>query len=538
MISLDSWGGFVLLLLVPLLAWSRYHRTRPREVIVSVFPILRDLETGPPRPARRLTRMSLALRYVLLTTAFLCLALVINGAHLVLERPRTGQWLLVVDNTFAFNTAARRGQTGQIIREGLADLTASLPPEDTVSLITTSPEPVIMPGLSPQQAAGAVGSITASKRTPSVTALTGYLTQMLENSRIKGAVLISPRSHLFPGQLRDRLTIPAPAKVLAGNRGITTADLRPSAAGGFDLSLTIAAAGGAPMPAAVELDPHGITRRFPLPGGGGAQRRFTLKGLELTPGVHTLTLPGGDNLADDDSVSITVPSGEDSLPVALPAGSDVWADSALASLADFYASPEPAGAGIAIYLRSTPSPTPARPFLLVLPTGSSTDFTLRRIMTAPAQAAFSPGHPITSGLSFRNFRPLKLADVTVPGQATVIASAGGMPLVTAGRTDATRYVVWHFDPADGGIYLDPAFPLLLERTLRWLAGKDLEADGLLDAGITREAATVTIPDLTRLAGALPPGSVRLDAARPLLALALLIFLLLVADRALSREVDR
>jgi hypothetical protein len=234
-------------------------------------------------------------------------------------------------------------------------------------------------------------------------------------------------------------------------------------------------------------------------------------------------------------VTVRVPGSDDPLTVSVTGRREEWFEEALVSHNRFLLASGGSAPDVAVYLKDFPDEPIAAPALYIFPTGASGSFRLRKIVTASPDSSFSPGHPVTRNLSFRNFRPLKLVDLDLPGSGKVIATAGGLPLVSVGLAEGVRYSVWHFDPADSGIYLDPAFPVLLRESINWLAGLDLGTSGLLDPRLTMDSALVSLPDLELLDKDLATVSVTSDIALPFMILAFLIFLLLVADRAISRE---
>jgi hypothetical protein len=537
MVGLETYTGFAILLLLPLLLWSRYRRTRAREVPLSIFPIIADIDAEPPSPRRRLRRLNAVVRYILFSIALVCLSLAVNGIHLVREEERTGEWAMVVDNTHAINSRIGDKTVKDIMVDSMESVISIIPDGDTVTMITTSPEPVIEPRLTPGRSVDYLKNISAAKEYYSPETLFDYFQELFRDRKLKGAWLISPRANQFrdiPDSLPEpTLRIPPDDQFLTGNWGITSLDISPGGGGKYNLQITVDGLGESPEELRV-TDSRGSNETLENVPGESGPSELTLR-TDLYPGSTILALPGGDTLPDDDSVVINIPGGEGPLSVRLPGKPDTWFREALASHDGFELVQENHPADATVYLRDVPADVPDTPLLLIFPTGSPPGFEFRRIITAPPSASFSPGHPLTRDVSFSNFRPLKLVDMGVPGPAVVLARAGGLPLVTAGSMGDHRFVIWHFDPADSGIYLDPGFPVMLRESVRWLAGINLYATGLLSKRLTLEAASVTVPDLSKIAEDLPADTIRSDIGRPFIALALVIFFLLLMDRALARE---
>jgi hypothetical protein len=191
------------------------------------------------------------------------------------------------------------------------------------------------------------------------------------------------------------------------------------------------------------------------------------------------------------------------------------------------------------------------PALIIFPPEDLEGFELVRVWAAPMEVSFHPGHPATGNARFRQFRTAGILQTSYPEGFEVLAAARGIPVILAGRLNGHRTIVWNFDPRDNGIYLDPAYPVMLRDTVNWLARSGqvvIEtqgcADGKVDpqtcSSLTREAAAVNIPDLADLRPeTLAPGSdSRRDLGKQFLITALLLILILALERVQTRRSSR
>lgn len=113
-----------------------------------------------------------------------------------------------------------------------------------------------------------------------------------------------------------------------------------------------------------------------------------------------------------------------------------------------------------------------------------------RIEPQDAVVDTSSGHPIAWGLDFRGTRLDGVTDPKVPDWAETVLRADGRNVAFAGTRDASRVVVFAFDPDRGDVAARLAFPLLVARAVTWAANRSQdavvtagEAVGLLPAPI-------------------------------------------------------
>ncbi|MDF1535191.1 MAG: hypothetical protein P1S46_01655 [bacterium] len=562
MIALDSWVGFTFLLIVPLLYWQQRHASAQQEVPISLFPVLTRQKVEDPAPSRRLLRFTNNQRLLFLTIALFSLALSFNGVHIVRKDRQPGRWLIVLDNTSGSSAQFENGTVLSEMVSSLKVFSRRAHEKDLFTLVVTSPTPVIFDQLDRKAFTAHLSRIRSASTSSSIGELSTTTSAMQEGVEYKGAILVSPRSKQWRRFLSDErsdpgLWIPSDQLLERGNAGLITIDVTSVAGNLYDIYGRIASEGLGTGP--LEMSYNHVNSPsvfFTVDLDRDGEGEFHLLEVPITKPEVSLQLEVHDNLASDNRLTIIPPENLSSINVQLQGNESDFLKLALSAFRELHpVSDNPATARyhVSIHEKSVPKNNKtASPALIIFPPRSFGPFQIRRIWAAPMDISFHPGHPVTRGASFRQFRTARILDIPPPAGFKTLASAQGIPLIMAGTMEGQKVVVWTFDPGDNGIYLDPAFPVLLRNSLVWLArsgetqvkSESCIAGTVSDtarpeecASLVREAGAISLPLLTGIAD--DPRLIRSETRKELgnmfLILALAFLLVMAADRALYRE---
>jgi len=129
-------------------------------------------------------------------------------------------------------------------------------------------------------------------------------------------------------------------------------------------------------------------------------------------------------------------------------------------------------------------------------------------------------HPVLDGVSLAPLRLDRAIPLTVqPGETVLVDSASG-PLAVAGETDGVRRVRFGFRADASTLPLEPAFPLLVRNSLRWLRGGASLPDAVASdapirlSGVLPEGPSTLVMTLGGQTRRVPLGPDRADPAAP------------------------
>jgi hypothetical protein len=568
MIGLDSLYGFILLLLIPLLYWQHHLRSGIREVPVSIFPLLKQQRAMEEIPLKRRLRLSGNQRYFLLSIAILCLTLSINGVHLNQTRGRPAYWFFILDNVPSSGGRTDEGTILSQLRTRMISTLNSQEDDDRYTLMVTSPRPRLFGNLDKKQLLHEIGSVKPGTHSTSVIKLRTLAGFVASEKDFEKIVIISPRSGVWrdaPEWPGKELHVPPDDLVLTGNAGFTATEALPVGGGFYDLYFSLSSARIDHEYVDVLLrqkeGPEKKIRVDLAPDGNGD---VYISEIGFGSGSMILELDIQDNLAADNILRLHAPDDQDDVAVELLGTHRPVIRAAISSFGGFRlveAGQRSEKGSVKVYDSTVPEGTINSPTLVISPVSSFEGFKLKRIWTAPLRATFHPVHPaIRNGAMYRSFRPAKIVELKVPGNFQILAEAEGVPLIIAGERNGHRVVVWGFDPQDNGLYLDPAFPVMLRDTISWLGGQtqitidfpaclstrifsteDNPSDAV-DAGsdcsaLVRESSLISLPDVSGIAtmGSVPDRSIRKDLERFFLLLAMAIMIVLGFDSVMGRE---
>jgi hypothetical protein len=488
-------AGLLLLALIPLLLLFRRRKERPRRVVLPSLFLLLALRRRQSRATLRLLRLSRAQRLAVIAAILASLSLALAGATLVLRRAPPERWLLVVDNTPVAAAQVAGVAVGEAVREFLAQLPLALVAGDLVTVVTTSPVPALRtfgPGAALREHLAAIAPAQRSGSLEDAVALIEDLAP-----RHQRALVLSPRAgawrRLVRGRrLEGRLTIPADRAVARGNRGIVLARARVSTAveGRYDLFVAVRSGIDADGDLPVRLVPPGPSpATVALRGGEG---RLLLESLALPAGELRVELPGGDAFAGDDRLRLTVPAAA-ALAVAVHGGRPGVLEAAVGAHAGFQLAPAER-AQVEIYSGQAPEQL-ARPALLICPVRDQQGVRVHDLVPVRGEPRWHPDHAVTRALRGGAFRPAKVQALEFDAAYASLAEVDGLPLLLAGERQGQRFLVWAFDPLDGGLFARPEFVILLRESLDWLGGRsEIPPTPAPDRRTTEDAAEVTLPD--------------------------------------------
>lgn len=567
MIGLDGWSGFFILLIIPLLYWQQKRASAQQEIPLSLFPVLARLADEEPAPSKRFLQFSRNQRFLILTMALLSLALSFNGIHISREDPEPGNWLIVLDNTPG---SAAQFEGGTVLSEMVTRLkvfSRRAHEKDQFTLMVTSPSPEIFDKLDRKNFRDRLSKLSPAATTTRASDLQAMVDAMQKSVEFKEALLVSARSESWRNNQGTHwsshdLWIPPEQSLVKGNVGFIAVDITPVFGNLYDIYGRIV--GEKLATESLEVSINQVNRPstlFTVDLAPDGTAEFHLLEVSLQEQVAALQLEIADNLATDNRVTITRPENLSVTNVLLSRNERGFLRLALSAFQEFNplpAVPSSPGQSIKSYVSLLDRTVPegdrlVSPTLVIFPPEPFGPFQIERIWTTPLDSSFHPGHPATRNARFRQFRTAKILEVDPPPGFKTLASAQGIPLILAGTIDEHRVILWTFDPEDNGIYLDPAFPVLLRDTVMWLtrtgkvqiesesciAGTDqISTQPGLCASLVREAASISIPILKNIADdpRVPRLTTRKELGNTFLILALVFLLILAAERALYREV--
>lgn len=113
-------------------------------------------------------------------------------------------------------------------------------------------------------------------------------------------------------------------------------------------------------------------------------------------------------------------------------------------------------------------------------------------------------HPLTAKLAVPELDVRVSSTVSIPADATVLARVGGAPAFAAFERDGRRIAIAALDTNSGAFPFDVAFPILIARTIEWLAARDTPREVIAGEPLrwrvdADDDLAVTAPDGARLA---------------------------------------
>jgi hypothetical protein len=206
-------------------------------------------------------------------------------------------------------------------------------------------------------------------------------------------------------------------------------------------------------------------------------------------------LAGDDALAVDDRAFALVPAAG-AVPALLVGPGNTYLENALALLprlelyavgADGYVDAMHAAAeagtpyGIVIFDRTVPAQPPTIPALYVGPAADGAFGTVGKLIDGPSLARTDPADPLLRFVDLSTLHIGRARDITLAeGLRAVVETAGGDPLVAAGRVNGLGIGLLSFALGDSDLPLQVAFPLLMSNLVDGLLPT---TDGILPPAV-------------------------------------------------------
>jgi hypothetical protein len=127
------------------------------------------------------------------------------------------------------------------------------------------------------------------------------------------------------------------------------------------------------------------------------------------------------------------------------------------------------------------------------------------LVRRPGALVGAPDDPLLRYVDLRDVRVARLAEVTPPGWARVVAEADGRPAILAGEHGGRRTVVFLFDLQSSNLPLSASYPILMANVLGYL-----EPPRALDQPVVRPGAAL------RVVPQPPAEEIRLEAGNTVL----------------------
>ena len=143
MITFDYPAGLLLLLVIPLLLFFVRSRSIPRLRVLTALFLLDEMKAPEPAKTFRFFLLKKRHRQSLVALMVAGLAFAISGTSLEIERDIPEKWLVVVDNLPLGMRIFEGRSIHDSIRSFLRGEAARFGEEDSVTVMTTSPSPVV-----------------------------------------------------------------------------------------------------------------------------------------------------------------------------------------------------------------------------------------------------------------------------------------------------------------------------------------------------------------------------------------------------------
>jgi hypothetical protein len=227
------------------------------------------------------------------------------------------------------------------------------------------------------------------------------------------------------------------------------------------------------------------------PGGSGA---LVFADLPLDARVIEARLLDGDALAADDR-AWTVLDRRDPTQVLLVTSGNLFLERVLSLIPDvepFRVPPRRLGAideggyDTIVFDGVVPDILPRRPTLIVNHQ-DSTFLPVSGLVRRPGALVGSPDDPLLRYVDLRDVRVARLAEVTPPGWARIVAESDGRPAILAGEHEGRRTVVFLFDLQSSNLPLSASYPILMANVLGYL-----EPPRALDQPVVRPGAALQV----------------------------------------------
>jgi Ca-activated chloride channel homolog len=497
--------GLLALLALPLIVVLHMLRERRRRVVVPSLLLWQLLPQRQAARRRRRPPLSLLLLLHLLAAALLGLALAQPQWSLALfggER----HTVVVIDSSTSM-AAPGPGLAGTRLdaaRAQARQLVSGMAPEETLTLIATSPSPRLLESAGPEGAARLLVALDALRAAGTGSDLAGALT--LAETALQGRpgarVLVLSDAALPQSQL-DALAarsaaVPVEWRNLGGeldNRAVVTLAARPRGTSGLtQVYARVVNYGATPVRTVLRLfGDEALIDTRPVTLGPRGEVELT---WSVPRGVTLLRaeLDGNDGLPADDTAQLSLAQTRPvrtllvtAQPAALERALRAVPGLTLNTLdpAAYPGNPAADAADLTIFDGYLPAVWPTGGVLVINPPAGSPLLAVGASSVAQGDLRADPARPaLLDGLSLESvdFGPLR--ELEPPPWASTLLAQGDQPLILRGRNETSEVAIWAFDLGQGNLTTRLAFPLLAARTVRDLTPPPLPGAALLGETLT------------------------------------------------------
>jgi len=269
------------------------------------------------------------------------------------------------------------------------------------------------------------------------------------------------------------------------------------------------------------------TATVAVPPGETVERSFPdvaagEKPIKLIPGSEGLlrvAIAGTDAFAVDDAATALLSAPEKTRVLLVSDTSDRFLKSVLKANLTIdafsgtmkqYLVARPA-ADVVIFNGQLPPALPPGNLFIINPQTSCALFDVGDETTGLTPSDWQRDHPVLTNVTLKDAYVPAARTLKPKGWATVLADAGGTPLILAGRESGRRVLVMTFDPGKSSLSFRVAFPVLVADAFAWLSNRaDLTDRETVSGGAFRlkPSTAVAAVDVTG-----PDGEVRRVSAR-------------------------
>jgi hypothetical protein len=306
--------------------------------------------------------------------------------------------------------------------------------------------------------------------------------------------------------------LPAPVRFVkvgahGENQGVTALEVRPAPGGTGSLGAfaLLTNYGTQATRLSVRLAADGLPledRLVDLPPRGRAEVPFSVPAGTRSVSVR---LSGQDILTLDDRAEVSVPGNRQRVASIVSRTPEPWQQAlgVLPGLTIETQSPEAyrdTGAELVLFDGFLPPELPGGHLVVVNPPAGNPLIEVRGEQRDVQVSATDPASPLLRSIDLAAIRLVRVARLTAPAWAQVVAETQAGPLILQGEFDGRRVVVLGFDPMLSGLEKLVAFPLLVANLADLLGGSGVDpwlapgTPALLPVRPEALEVTLTLPD--------------------------------------------
>jgi Ca-activated chloride channel family protein len=484
-------AGLWLLALIPAILLIHLFRATPRRQSVPGVFLWYDLNRDLTASRRwRPPRLSWLLFLQLFAVGVVSLAVAMPR---ITAPPRKHLFVLLDASASMLATDVAPSRFGEAARRA-GGLLAGLEPQDRATLIRVGPSPRILaadvdPGAAQAALAGLQAGAGSAAMREALFMASG-LAGRTADATVE-AVVLTDGAVADPGEL-SALSLPVRFETVgrsAQNQAVAELQVarEPRQSGGLSAFARLVNYADQPLRVPVRLLADGVvqeTRQIDLPARSRAEVSF---GVPAGARRVAVALDGQDALPADNLAEVALQAGVARRALLVSRLPDTL-QRALGSIPDLEVetvSPESyagASADLVVFDGVLPERLPPGHLLIVNPPAGRPYLPVGGETRTVQVTGFDSRHPLLESVDLSAARLTRVAAVTPPPWARVVAEGGGLPLLLEGRESGRSIVVMPFDASASGIDKMIAFPLLVSNAVSFLTGGELGPS--LDPGVS------------------------------------------------------